>query len=56
MQAASSMGRRRQRARVRVIGSESKTKLLFGGWAVGQTIRLNGVLFTIIGVLSPKMR
>ncbi len=45
-----------QRAHVCVIGSESKTKLFSGGWAVGQTIRLNGVVFTIIGVLSPKMQ
>jgi len=39
-----------------VIGSEAKTKLFSGGWAVGETIRLNGVLFTIVGVLSPKMQ
>ena len=45
-----------QRAHVCVIGSESKTKLFSGGWAVGQTIRLNGVLFTIVGVLNPKMQ
>ncbi len=45
-----------QRAHVCVIGSESKTKLFSGGWAVGQTIRLNGVLFTIVGVLAPKMQ
>ena len=45
-----------QRAHVCVIGSESKTKLFSGQWAVGQTIRLNGVLFTIVGVLSPKMQ
>ena len=45
-----------QRAHVCVIGSEAKTKLYSGGWAVGETIRLNGVLFTIIGVLSPKMQ
>jgi putative ABC transport system permease protein len=45
-----------QRAHVCVIGSESKTKLFSGQYAVGQTIRLNGVLFTIIGVLSPKMQ
>ncbi len=45
-----------QRAHVCVIGSESKAKLFSGGWAVGQTIRLNGVLFTIVGVLSPKMQ
>ena len=45
-----------QRAHVCVIGSESKTKLFSGGWAVGETIRLNGVLFTIVGVLEPKMQ
>lgn len=45
-----------QRAHVCVIGSESKTKLFSGGWAVGQTVRLNGVLFTVVGVLSPKMQ
>ncbi len=45
-----------QRAHVCVIGSESKTKLFSGQWAVGQTIRLNGCLFTIVGVLSPKMQ
>lgn len=45
-----------QRAHVCVIGSESKTKLFSGGWAVGQAIRLNGVLFTIVGVMAPKMQ
>src|SRR5579863_6075571 len=45
-----------QRSHVCVIGSEAKTKLFSGEWAIGQTIRLNGVLFTIIGVLSPKMQ
>ena len=45
-----------QRAHVCVIGSEAKTKLFSGGWAVGETIRLNGVLFTIVGVLEPKMQ
>jgi putative ABC transport system permease protein len=45
-----------QRAHVCVIGSESKTKLYSGGWAIGETIRLNGVLFTIVGVLAPKMQ
>jgi putative ABC transport system permease protein len=32
-----------QRAHVCVIGSEAKTKLFSGGWALGETIRLNGV-------------
>jgi putative ABC transport system permease protein len=45
-----------QRAHVCVIGSEAKIRLFSGQWAVGQTIRLNGVLFTIVGVLSPKMQ
>ena len=45
-----------QRAHVCVIGSEAKTKLFSNGWAIGDTIRLNGVIFTIVGVLQPKMQ
>jgi putative ABC transport system permease protein len=45
-----------QRAHVCVIASEAKTKLYSGGWALGETIRLNGVLFTVVGVLRPKMQ
>lgn len=45
-----------QRAHVCVIGSEAKTKLFSGAWALGETIRLDGVIFTVIGVLSPKMQ
>ena len=45
-----------QRAHVCVIASEARTKLFSGEWAVGETIRLNGVLFTIVGVLHPKMQ
>ncbi|MGP8224779.1 MAG: ABC transporter permease [Terracidiphilus sp.] len=45
-----------QRAHVCVIGSEAKTKLFSGGWALGETIRLNGEMFTIVGVLTPKMQ
>ena len=45
-----------QRAHVCVIGSEAKTKLFSGGWALGESIRLNGESFTIVGVLSPKMQ
>jgi putative ABC transport system permease protein len=45
-----------QRAHVCVIGSEAKTKLFSGGWALGESIRLGGEAFTIIGVLSPKMQ
>jgi putative ABC transport system permease protein len=45
-----------QRAHVCVIGSEAKTKLYSGGWALGETVRLNGVIFTVVGVLTPKMQ
>jgi len=45
-----------QRAHVCVLGSEGKTKLFSGGWAVGETIRLNGVIFTVVGSLQPKMQ
>lgn len=45
-----------QRAHVTVIGSEAKTKLFSGMFALGQTIRLNGVPFEIVGVLKPKMQ
>ena len=45
-----------QRAHVVVIGSEAKTKLFSGMFPLGQTIRLNGVSFEVIGVLKPKMQ
>jgi putative ABC transport system permease protein len=45
-----------QRAHVCVIGSEAKTKLFSGGWALGESIRLGGESFTVIGVLQPKMQ
>jgi len=45
-----------QRSHVAVIGSEAKTKLFSGEYAVGQRIRLNGISFTVIGVLKPKMQ
>jgi putative ABC transport system permease protein len=45
-----------QRAHVCVIGSEAKTRLYSGGWALGEPLRLGGVNFTVIGVLSPKMQ
>ena len=34
-----------QRAHVCVLGSDAKTKLFSGGWAPGETIRINGVIF-----------
>jgi len=45
-----------QRAHVCVLGSDAKTKLFSGVWAVGQSIRINGEDFTVVGVLQPKMQ
>ncbi len=45
-----------QRAHVCVIGSEARTKLFSGAWPIGETIRMNGVIFTVVGVMSPKMQ
>jgi putative ABC transport system permease protein len=45
-----------QRAHVAVIGSEAKTKLFSGQYAVGEKIRINGISFEVIGVLAPKMQ
>ena len=45
-----------QRAHVAVIGSEAKQKLFSGAYALGQTIRVNGVSFEVIGVLKAKMQ
>jgi putative ABC transport system permease protein len=44
-----------QRAHVCLIGSDAKTKLFSGGYAVGETVRINGIIFTVVGVLSAKM-
>jgi putative ABC transport system permease protein len=45
-----------QRAHVVVIGSEAKTKLFSGLYPIGQKIRLNGISFEVVGVLTPKMQ
>jgi putative ABC transport system permease protein len=45
-----------QRAHVCVLGSDAKTKLFSGAWAVGESIRINGEDFTVVGVLEPKMQ
>ena len=45
-----------QRAHVAVIGSESRTKLFSGEYPIGQSIRINGIRFTVIGVLESKMQ
>jgi len=44
------------RSRVAVIGSEAKTKLFSGQYALGEEIRINGISFQVVGVLSPKMQ
>src|SRR5579863_8869083 len=45
-----------QRSRVAVIGSEAKEKLFSGRNALGDYIRLDGLSFEVIGVLSAKMQ
>jgi putative ABC transport system permease protein len=45
-----------QRARVAVIGSEAKEKLFSGRNALGEHVRLDGLSFEVIGVLSAKMQ
>jgi putative ABC transport system permease protein len=45
-----------QRARVIVLGSEAKDRLFSGQNAIGESIRLDGVRFEVIGVLAPKMQ
>src|SRR5579863_3733362 len=45
-----------QRARVAVIGSEAKEKLFSGRNALGENIRINGLSFEVVGILSAKMQ
>lgn len=45
-----------QRARVAVIGSETKEKLFSGRNAVGEHIRIDGIGFEVVGVLAAKMQ
>jgi putative ABC transport system permease protein len=39
-----------------VLGSEAKRKLFSGMPAIGQSIRINGVVFEVVGVLGPRMQ
>jgi putative ABC transport system permease protein len=39
-----------------VIGSEAKDKLFSGMPAIGETVRINGVSFQVVGVLKPRMQ
>jgi putative ABC transport system permease protein len=45
-----------QRARVAVIGSEAKEKLFSGRNALGDHIRVDGLSFEVVGILSAKMQ
>jgi putative ABC transport system permease protein len=45
-----------QHARVTVIGSEAKEKLFSGRNALGERIRIDGLSFEVVGVLSAKMQ
>jgi putative ABC transport system permease protein len=45
-----------QRARVAVIGDEAKRRLFSGEQALGQSIRINGVSFEVVGVYSHKVQ
>ena len=44
------------RARVVVIGSEAKTKLFSGVYALGQYIRIDGISFQVVGNSRPTCR
>jgi putative ABC transport system permease protein len=41
---------------VALIGSEAKTKLFSGMYPIGQSIRLDGISYEVIGVLKAKMQ
>jgi putative ABC transport system permease protein len=42
------------RARVCALGSESKQKLFSGRFALGETIRINGIPYEVVGVMKPR--
>ncbi len=44
------------RAPIAVIGSEAKNKLFSGQPALGQYVRIDGISYRVIGVLSPHMQ
>src|SRR3954453_23529544 len=45
-----------QRSRVAVLGSDAKDKLFSGEPALGETVRIAGISFEVIGVLEAKMQ
>ena len=44
------------RGRVAVIGSDAKLKLFSGQYALGQSIRIDGISLKVVGILSPHMQ
>jgi putative ABC transport system permease protein len=45
-----------QHARVVVLGSDAKTKLFSSQYAVGESVRIDGLSFEVVGVMRPKMQ
>ena len=45
-----------QRSRVVVLGSDAKDKLFSGEPALGETVRISGISFEVIGILEAKMQ
>ncbi|HSE49709.1 MAG TPA: ABC transporter permease [Terriglobales bacterium] len=45
-----------QRARVVVLGSDAKTKLFSGVYPLGESVRIDGLSFEVVGVMKPKMQ
>src|SRR5450432_3998089 len=45
-----------QRSRVAVLGSDAKDKLFSGQPALGESVRIGGISFEVIGVLEAKMQ
>ena len=44
------------RARVAVLSSDAKLKLFSGEYALGQNIRIQGISYKVVGVLTPHMQ
>jgi putative ABC transport system permease protein len=44
------------RARVAVISSDAKLKLFSGEYAIGRNIRIEGISYKVVGVLTPHMQ
>ncbi len=44
-----------ERAHVAVLGSQALKKFFQGEYPIGQSIRLNGIEFTVVGILEAKM-